>query len=348
MGQNLLVRRMAMASFWLRRWLFGGVGGWGLAMLAVPARADTIYVANNSDGTIIRIPEQGTASTFATKLGTPYAMVYFNGNLYLGDDHNTIYKVSRAGAASPLAKITDGGNIRGMAVDSQGNLYVTEGNSDKILKVSSTGKISVSASGLTRPLGVAVDKMGNVYYSTTQADDSISKITPDGKRSIFATGFDFAESMIFDREGNLIVADLTRDQVTKITPAGKGALLAMIPSPRFMALDAEGNILITTRDNGHYYKISPTGKLTEVPVTLANPYGIVDVPTEPPVAAEKNLADATPDALLILLLATPAALFFLGLIIWLARGRRKKKPNEELWPGKDDVRRSTPGPGPVR
>jgi sugar lactone lactonase YvrE len=55
--------------------------------------------------------------------------------------------------------------INGLAVDPSGNAYIPDVTNSRVVKVSNAGAYLASITGLTNPVGVAVDSSGNVYVS---------------------------------------------------------------------------------------------------------------------------------------------------------------------------------------
>ena len=90
----------------------------------------------------------------------------------------------------------------GVAVDEQGNVYITDSAAQRVLKVSASGTITTFAGGgsslgdggpatsaqLKTPFGVAVDRTGNVYISDS-VDHRVRKVSRNGTiRTIAGTG----------------------------------------------------------------------------------------------------------------------------------------------------------------
>jgi uncharacterized protein (TIGR03437 family) len=140
---------------------------------------------------------------------------------------------------------------RGLALDSQGNLYVADGGNSRVRKVTPAGVISTVAGNgtdgfsgdggaatsamLKGPRGLAVDSSGNLYIGDAW-NFRVRKVTTAGIISTFAgTGTHGStgdggqaaaaqvgaiQSMVFDSLGNLFLADAYNHNVRKITPAG--------------------------------------------------------------------------------------------------------------------------------
>ena len=112
--------------------------------LAVDALSNIYGICG--DGTIIKITPGGTATTFASGLGTPsnlYAGLAIDaaGNLYAGVN-SKVYKITPAGLKSTLCTLSLSGTyIKSLSVDASGNVYAG-GNFYGIYKATATGTIS--------------------------------------------------------------------------------------------------------------------------------------------------------------------------------------------------------------
>jgi sugar lactone lactonase YvrE len=246
-----------------------------------------------------------------------------DGNIYIADtDNHRIRKISNSdGTISTIAGNSevgyagDGGpatraslsSPAGVAVDAAGNLYVADLENYRIRKVSkSDGTISTIAgnglsyyhgdggaatsAGLSRPIGIAVDKNGNVYiaeeYShrirkvqasdgtiTTVAGNGFAYSSGDGGPATSASLFR-PKGVALDAEGNIYIADWGNFKIRKVkisdgtisTVAGSGSLVfggdggpatsAGFSNPSGVAVDAIGNIYIAIPTHRRIRKVS--------------------------------------------------------------------------------------------
>jgi hypothetical protein len=232
--------------------LAAGAGG-GASSAVLALFAGDMMGAGTADGT-------GAAARFDHTNGVATDSA---GNVYVADRFNhTIRKITRAGAVSTLAGTagvegsTDGtgaaasfSDLRGVAVDSTGNVYVADSGNNTIRKITlarvvttlaGTAGVKGSTDGigaaarLNNPYGLAAHSAGNIYV-TDAGNYTIRKITPAGmvttlagtagaRGSIDATGaaarFSFPLGVATDSAGNVYVADALNYTIRKITPAG--------------------------------------------------------------------------------------------------------------------------------
>ncbi|MDE2666162.1 MAG: hypothetical protein OXI69_08425 [Acidobacteriota bacterium] len=152
------------------------------------------------------------------------------------------------GGPAVEAKFSDPHDV---AVDSAGNLYITDNSNTRIRKVDPSGTITTFA-GIGRPgylgdggpaveawirspTGVAVDKAGNVYFAS-RSNDVVRKVDPAGIITTIAgigrSGFSGdggpaveaklgePRGLDVDGAGNLYIADTTHDRVRRVDPLG--------------------------------------------------------------------------------------------------------------------------------
>ena len=240
-----------------------------------------IYVADLASGNILKITPAGVAYTLARGLATPIGVaVDAFGNVYVANSGDyTISKITPAGVKSTLAGTVgvqgsiDGTgaaaqfmNLSGIAVDSGGNVYVTDNTTVRM--ITPAGVVSTLAGTATvqgsfdgtgtaaqfmNPSGIALDSGGNLYVAD---NTTVRMITPAGVVTTYAG----------DAGGAMGNADGT----------GSDALFYLNPATATLngvAVDRNGNVYVADTGNSTLRKITPTaisGLTGSLQVTLAS------------------------------------------------------------------------------
>jgi sugar lactone lactonase YvrE len=180
---------------------------------------------------------------------------------------------------------------RRVATDSAGNVYVSDRNKARIVKVSPGGAILKTWPVVNRenqedavPEGLALDAQGNVYVADP-GWGTIQKFTGDGKfltefgrvpnAAFKAPGtFDGPDDVALDSAGNMYVADGAFCRIQKLSPTGKPLAVwggdACDAAPGHfaqvdgVAVDAAGNIYASDPNNSRMVKLDPSGKQLKV------------------------------------------------------------------------------------
>jgi sugar lactone lactonase YvrE len=219
-----------------------------------------LYV--NDAGSIRKITPLGLVTTITVTVPAGYSYSGFStgitidssGNIYTAKTvDNIITKISPSGILSVFAGTTQGsadGDVSvaqfngpiGLAVDSSGNVYVTDRNNQKIRKISTSGIVTTLAGSTAgyldgngtsakffNPWGIKIDPLGNLFISE-QSNNKIRKISSTGIVStISGTGicsyldgngttaiFCTSHGITIDATGNLYVADYGNQKIRKI------------------------------------------------------------------------------------------------------------------------------------
>jgi trimeric autotransporter adhesin len=217
---------------------FSGDGGPAIAAklysptgLAVDAQGD-IYIADHGGARVRKVTRGGTISTFAGTGGAGFS----------GD-----------GGLATSARV---GTPYGVAVDGNGNVYISDRYNNRVRKVSPGGTITTFAgtgaygtgsfgdggpatsAQLRNPYGIAVDGKGNLYI----ADHDHSKV-----RKVDAGG---------------TITTFAGTGVRGFSGDGGRATAAKLISPYGLAVDGKGNVYIADRGDHRVRKVSPGGTIT--------------------------------------------------------------------------------------
>ncbi|MGD0778299.1 MAG: hypothetical protein ABSC05_36415 [Candidatus Solibacter sp.] len=217
------------------------------------------------------------------------------GNLYIADTGNHRVRKVSGGMVATVAGTGvagfsgDGGSALnaqlnypyGLALDSNGNLYVADLGNQRVRRIGADGVITTVAgtgrkasspdgpaptdTSLLSPRNVAVDTAGNLYIAEFEGH-RVRKLTPDGKISTVAgTGvagwsgdgyrataaqIDYPAGLAFDRAGALYLADSGNNAVRKLYADGTiGTVLGRNPStalftPLAVAMDPAGTLYV--------------------------------------------------------------------------------------------------------
>ncbi len=169
----------------------------------------------------------------------------------------------------------------GVAADSSGNVYVADGQNNRVLKETLSGGnytqsivASSTSGGLSYLSGVAVDVSGNVYISD-EGNNRVLKETLSGGTytqstvaSSISGGLNSPEGGAVDSSGNVYVVDTKNNRVVKETLSGGIYIQSTVASstsgglsyPSGVAVDSSGNVYISDQaDNGRVLKETLSG-----------------------------------------------------------------------------------------
>ncbi len=297
-----------------------------------------LFVADANNHTIRKISPTGTVTTLAGAAGisgstdgtgpaarfsSPAGVAVDGlGNILVADTANQIIrKITPAGVVTTLAGAAgiaghaDGlgsaarfGYPVGVAVDSAGNIYVTDNDTSTIRKITSNGLVSTlagdafdfsghvdglgSAARFSRPRGVAVDGAGNVYVADT-VNQVIRKISPAGAVVTLDTGalttLNSPTGLAVDTAGNVYVTSSTT--ILKISPGGLVTVLAgggdyggtdgtgsaaRFNYPEGLAVDNSGNVYVADTRNQAIRKITSAGTVTTLAGSVPDYGNLID------------------------------------------------------------------------
>ena len=169
----------------------------------------------------------------------------------------------------------------GVAVDSLGNVYVTDAGNSRIQKFDSGGTYMVQWDGseslgggpLNTPYGVTADSNGNVYVANTyyfqiqKFDSSGTYITQWGSQGSGNGEFNGPGGVAVDSVGNIYVADFFNNRIQKFDSDGtyitqwgsQGSGNGEFFMPFGVAVDSLGNVYVADSGNNRIQKFDSVG-----------------------------------------------------------------------------------------
>ena len=218
----------------------------------------TLYVAD--DHRIWRIAPGGARSLFidSPELANASGLaVDAQGNVIVADTgHHRILRVAPNGTVAVMAgsagkpgwRDGEGTEARfdmpmAVALDADGNVLVADTFNDRIRRISPTGRVSTLAGGsrpdwkdgtgeqsrLDTPLGLAVDREGNVWIADT-GNDALRRLTPQGELIT-----------VLRRDPKDVESDLQRPLALALAPDGR-IFMAVAARGRVLALGTDGQL----------------------------------------------------------------------------------------------------------
>jgi len=202
------------------------------------------------------------------------------------------------------------GGAGGIAVDEDGNIYVTDSWNYRIQKFDATGKFltkwgrgfdtkgdpavsQANPNGLYGPRGLAYDKTkGELYVADTGNrrvlvfDKSGNFLRQFGSAGSGPAQFNEPVSVAVSPQGKVYVTDSRNKRVQIFDRDGNYQSEIAVPnwvdqplSEPYVALDLQGNIFVSDSANGRVYKFSPEGGLLQTfesqsGTVLVNPIGL--------------------------------------------------------------------------
>jgi serine/threonine-protein kinase len=159
----------------------------------------------------------------------------------------------------------------GLVFDKFGNFYVTSEESKglaKVLKVHPWGEASIFVKNLNRADGLVYNNLSNYFLVSEEATNGrILRIKPDGKVKVLISekNIESPEGMVFDKSGNLFIAEHTSNgRILKFSDSGLTISAKGLDNPEGIAVDLVGNLFIAETGTGRILKLNSEGDISEL------------------------------------------------------------------------------------
>jgi uncharacterized protein (TIGR03437 family) len=189
-----------------------------------------LYVADTANKRVCKITPSGTIVVVIDKLNQPEAVVV--------DGHDSVYIADTGGgqvlmltATGVVSTVAQGLRPAGLAIDKQGNLYLSE--STRISKMSNSGALSTVLDGLKDPRGLTLTTSGDLVIAETGAH-RVQVLSSTGAVITYGTGipgfagddgdahplqFSSPTDVGVDSAGHIVIADTGNQRIRVLTPA---------------------------------------------------------------------------------------------------------------------------------
>lgn len=255
------------------------------------------------------LPVNGSPALTQT-IGVPQAVSADGaGGFYIASNQNRVYHVTADGTLTTVAGTGiigfSGDNgpassaqfnyIQGVAVDSAGNVFISDSKNNRVRKVTPSGVITTvagnGASGLSGdggpatsahlsgPRGLAVDPAGDLLIADagnnvvrmvttagvmkTVAGNGTGGLSGDGGPATSAA-LNGPVAIAADSSGNLYIADRHNNRIRMVNSAGVISTLTGSSLPGGVAVDPSGNVFIADSGNNRIRMVTPAGVISIV------------------------------------------------------------------------------------
>ena len=192
--------------------------------------------------------------------------------------YGSVASISPAGAVS--GPFTVGVDPSAIAIDRDGNAWVTNSGDGTVSEVTRMGTARGPYSVGTSPIGIACDSLGNVWVAVG-GDDSVVELSPAGALLATYQVGSYPKSIAIDGSDNVWVANYNGGSVSRIAHDGtvsgpfpdRGADAGTVAGAYGfgvnLAIDPLGNAWLCNEVPTNVFKVSPTG-------TVSGPYYIAE------------------------------------------------------------------------
>lgn len=195
-----------------------------------------------------------------------------------GNNYTISFGVVPPGPGDPTTLYATGlGTPYGMAAGPAGELYITDVDSLRVLRIAPNGQVTSYATFTGEaPVGVVVDGLGDVLVATVDTSFTHGRIVrlSGGQRSTFASNFESGAALTIGPDGDVWVIDPVAGQLRRFDPIGGAkdtvdlTSLSSLSFEMTLAFSPAGDLYLTDSYGAIYKIVSGAPQL----VYQANPY----------------------------------------------------------------------------
>ncbi len=182
----------------------------------------------------------------------------------------------------------------GVVVDTAGDVYILDANSNRIVEVNAQGVASVVtitglSPALSEPAAITIDGSGNLYVADS-GNNRVVEITAAGAGSVISTPtvtLSEPQGVALDQSGDIFISDTGNNRIVEVTSGGAAAVLsiavssgsATLSDSKGLAVGVTGKLYIADCGNNRIVTVaagSTTGVVASIlgGVTLACPKAV--------------------------------------------------------------------------
>jgi hypothetical protein len=139
------------------------------------------------------------------------------------------------------------------------------------VEVKADGTQTTVGSGLSAPVGVAVDGSGDVFIADSGNNRAV-EVKADGTQTTIGSGLNYPEGVAVDGAGDIFIADTYDSRVEEVKADGTqttvGSLADELSYPQGVAVDGSGDVFIADTGNGRVVEVHAGVPVTVRPATL--------------------------------------------------------------------------------
>ncbi|WP_053843185.1 carboxypeptidase regulatory-like domain-containing protein [Paracidovorax avenae] len=174
---------------------------------------------------------------------------------------------------------SEGGGLSGAyhLYNDAGRLLVTNSDAGTVAQIGQDGRLSVFASGIDRPAGMAMGPDGLLVVASRSG---IYSVSPSGGTPRLLSPLADAMGPVFTPSGDLYVAHYGHNTVYRILPSGEAQPFlsgAPLAGPTSLAVDTEGRLVVVNYNARKIVRFRLDDKSYDTPVSLlyGNPRSVV-------------------------------------------------------------------------